>query len=245
MHHGFKSRWWATWNQWKGLGGYVKRRPDNVPAGSWGSTIVYFSPVTKTKIDDDGEEVEDRFFVLRTYTVFNVDQVEGPFDHLRVGCGQGQQASLDERYEQADALIAATGADVRFGGNEAFYSRTQDCIQLPFRHQFATLADFYGVAFHELTHWTEERLGWDRAGNGYALGELIAEIGGCYLCSELGLPTAQALDNHMAYIAHWVQGMQANPRFIFTASAQASKAADYLLAFTRPPIEEPEAALTE
>ena len=85
MRHGFKSRWWATWNQWHALEGRVMRRPDHVPQGQWGATIVFFSPITKSRIDDDGEEVEDRFFVLRTYTVFNVQQVEGPFDHLRVG----------------------------------------------------------------------------------------------------------------------------------------------------------------
>src|SRR3954471_22112780 len=76
--HGFTSKFWATFNQWKALGGAVIRRPDGVPPGRWGTTIVFFRPVTKTQIDPDtGREVEVGFPILRTYTVFNLDQVEG------------------------------------------------------------------------------------------------------------------------------------------------------------------------
>jgi hypothetical protein len=39
--------------------------------------------------------------------------------------------------------------------------------------------------------------------------------------------------------------MKSDPAFIFKASTQASKAADYILAFSRTPVEEPEAALAE
>ena len=37
-----------------------------------------------------------------------------------------------------------------------------------------------------------------------------------------------------AYLANWLKAMRDDPRFIFVASSQASKAADYLLAFSRP-----------
>ena len=35
------------------------------------------SPVTKKVENEQGDLEDDRFFVLRLYTVFNVDQVEG------------------------------------------------------------------------------------------------------------------------------------------------------------------------
>src|SRR5687767_490929 len=35
-------------------------------------------PLTRKDTDENGEEVEERFFVLRSYTVFNLDQVAGP-----------------------------------------------------------------------------------------------------------------------------------------------------------------------
>ncbi len=86
MRHGLKSKWWATFNQWKEMGGQVMRRPDNVPPGEWGTGIIFWSKTTKVEENDDGEEEKKNIFFLRTYTVFNVDQVEGEhLDHLRVG----------------------------------------------------------------------------------------------------------------------------------------------------------------
>ena len=78
----------------------------------------------------------------------------------------------------------------------------------------------------------------------YALGELVAEIGACFLMGESGLPTTDNLDNHAAYLKHWLKGMCDDPKFIFKAAAQASKAADFVLSFSRTPatpepIEEP------
>ena len=38
----------------------------------------------------------------------------------------------------------------------------------------------------------------------------------------------------------WLQAMRNDPRFIFMASAQASKATDFILSFSRKPEEAPE-----
>jgi len=126
--HGLTSKWWATFNQWKQLGGKVMPRPSHVPSGRWGTQIVFWSPVSKTVKDQTGQEEEDRFFVMRTYTVFNVDQVEGDhLDHLRAGQGENDTAGqvvID--YEPAEEAIAATGIAVRHGGTRAFYSPSED-----------------------------------------------------------------------------------------------------------------------
>lgn len=248
MRHNFKSRWWATWNQWQDLGGRVVKRPDDVPPGSWGTTIVFCKPVVKTVTDDNGEEDEEKFFILRTYSVFNLDQVQGEhLDHLRVGYTTMSPVELDRRYERADTAIVATGATIEYGGNQAFYNRKSDYIQLPYRHQFPGLTEFYETAFHELVHWTEHpsRLDWDRTNEGYAMGELIAEIGGCYTAAALGLGTADRLSNHASYLSNWLEAMQNDSRFIFKASTQASRAADYLLSFSQQEAEKPEEALVE
>ena len=76
--------------------------------------------------------------------------------------------------------------------------------------------------------------------NTYALGELVAEIGSCFLCRELGVPASENLENHIAYVGSWLQAMRNDPRFIFMASAQASKATDFILSFSRKPEEAPE-----
>lgn len=153
--HGLQSKWWGTFRQWSDLGGQVKRRPADVPPGQWGTNIVFCRPVSKKTTGDSGEETEDKFFVLRTYTVFNLDQVEGPFDRLRVGSTPFPVHESERRHEHADAVIAATGADIRHGGDRAFYSLTDDYIQLPHRRLFERPEAYYQTAGHELCHWTE------------------------------------------------------------------------------------------
>ena len=241
MRHGFESKFWATYRQWSELGGQVKRRPADIKPGQWGTNIVFFKPVKKTKINDAGEEHEDRFFMMKSYTVFNVDQVEGPLDHLRVGQETDTRNDGEVIFEKAEEAIKATAADIRYGGSRAFYDTNGDYIQMPPRSSFS-MTEFYESIAHELVHWTEpsHRLAWDRKGEGYAAGELIAEIGGCFLCSELGLPTADNMTNHVAYLRNWLDAMKGDPKFIFRASTQASKAVDFLLAFSRREVDQPE-----
>jgi len=237
VRHGMSSRWWGTFNQWKNLGGRVMPRPSHVPPGRWGTQIVFWSPITKTVVNHDGEDEEDRFFVMRAYTVFNVDQVEGDgLDHLRAGREEDAAGRVMD-YEPAEEAIAATGITIRHGGTRAFYSPSEDYVQMPPRASFTETDEYYETVLHELVHATEHpsRLNWSRkeAENTYAMGELVAEIGACYLARELGVPASEGLSNHVAYLGHWLKAMKSDPKFIFTASAQASKATDYLLSFSR------------
>jgi len=252
LKHGFQSRWWGTFRQWSEASGKVMKRPAHVPEGQWGTGIVFWSRTTKKDTDEQGREVEREVFFMKTYHVFNADQVEG-VDHLRVGSAAdaGQPAGPCAAYERAEAAIAAavTGAKttLRFGGDRAFYSPEGDFIQVPHRETFTELDEFYETIFHEMVHATEHpsRLNWNRKDEGYAMGELIAELGACFLARELGVPCSENLTNHAAYLQSWLRAMSDDPRFIFTASSQASKAADYLLAFSQQsdaePTPEPEA----
>jgi antirestriction protein ArdC len=109
--HGFSSKWWGTFHQWKQLGGRVMARPSHVPPGKWGTQICFWRPVIKTVQTDLGDEEVDRFFILRMYTVFNVDQIIG-LDHLKAGQpDNGEPLAVD--YEPADHAIEATGANIR------------------------------------------------------------------------------------------------------------------------------------
>lgn len=235
--HGFTSRYWATYRQWSELGCQVKGRPSHVPSGSWGQHIIFCKPCKKRTSDEQGDETGQTFFMLRTYVVFNADQVEGArIDRFRVGSSPIAMPQLDERYKRAEDVVEATGADIRFGGDQAYYRPSKDFIQMPNREQFSN-GEFFETLFHELCHWTEHptRLNWDRskAGNTYALGELIAELGSCFIAGELGLPIEQSLGNHASYLQHWIDQMKGDSRFIFRASSLASKAADFVLAFSR------------
>ena len=72
----WSSKFWATYRQWESLGGQVMPRPDDVERGEWGATAVLYKPITKTRVVD-GEEVDESFFLLKTFKLFNAQQVLG------------------------------------------------------------------------------------------------------------------------------------------------------------------------
>jgi antirestriction protein ArdC len=242
--HGFSSRFWATYDQWQKLGGQVRKRPDNVKPGHWGTNIVFFRQVKTTKVDAAGEEKVESFPLMKFYTVFNLDQVAGEkLDHLRPST---ETTAQFPDFTEAEKVIAATGAEIKLGGNRAVYTRPVgnfpnhsggDFIRVPERVQFDSQHEFYATCFHELVHWSEVRLGWEGS---YALGELIAEMGACFLCAQTNIPSSDDLSNHTSYLAAWLKSLQDDRKFIFKAAAQASKASEFILKFSRPKVEVPE-----
>jgi len=250
LDHDLGSRWYGTFRQWADLGCQVMRRPDHVEPGRWGTRIVFYRPVTKRHVDPaTGDESEDRFFVMRTWTVFNADQVEGA-DQWQTGDEDTGVAVPD--FEPADSLIAATGADVRHQGDRAFYKRplgdwpnhtNGDYIVVPPRHKFEPVGSYYETLLHELGHWSEVRLGWDHRQAGYAMTELVAEMAASFLSTELGVPQGESLENHASYLKSWLDNMKGDSTFVFKASTQASKVADYLLGFVEQEAARPEPAI--
>lgn len=247
--HGFQSKWWATFNEWRRSGCVVKPRPSDVESGKWGCQIVFYKPVSKTVVNRaTGLQEEDRFFLLRSYTVFNADQVTGEVaERLQVN-QSGPTVVVPPDYEPVEQLIASTNADIRYGGNQALYARPfpanawpnhsdGDFIQMPHRWQFPKLNEFYNVLLHELSHWTEVRRTWTGS---YGMGELIAEMSAAFLSTELRLPQSEDKSNHAQYVKHWLEAMKADSSYIFRASTEASKAADLLLSFVRQPAGEAE-----
>lgn len=246
MSRGYRSRWWGTFEQWKSLGACVRKRPADVEAGNWGTSIVFWKQIKTKKADENGDEKTTSFPLLRYYTVFNLDQVEGEaVDRLRAS-QESQMSSLTADFEPANQAIAATDADIRYGGSKACYirpigqfpnHRDGDYICLPNSSQFDSKHEFYATSLHELVHWSEVRLNWTGS---YAMGELIAEIGAAFLCSELGIPCSDDLQNHTAYLASWRRELKDDQRAILKAASQASKAAKLILGFSRQEAVEPQ-----
>ncbi len=232
----FQSKWWGTFNQ-------VRTSGASVCKGQKATKIVLWKPVSRKRRNEVGEEVDDRFFILKQFSVFNAEQTTG-LDEFRVGALRPEHDTT-ARHDHADAVINSTNAEIRYGGNRAFYSTRSDFIQMPFRSQFDSPESFYETMFHELIHWTEKRLNWDRDSHGYAMGELIAEIGSCFIMGELSLPLTENLDNHIAYINGWLRGMKDDPKFIFKATAQATKAVDHILSFSQQTVAAAEPELEE
>ena len=125
-------------------------------------------------------------------------------------------------YAPAEELIEKTGAEICFGGDRTFYRlptpagswpnhRDGDYIQLPHKSSFVN-GGYYATVLHELGHWSELRLGWNRAKETYAMGELIAELSSCYLAAELNVPNGEPLESHAAYLKSWLKGMYGVPQ---------------------------------
>jgi len=232
MKRGYQSKWFGTFNQVKNAGASVQK-------GAKAVQVILFRPVSRERTNEKGEDVKDKFLVMRTFNVFNVEQTTG-LDQFRVGFAQPTD-TIFERFEAMDRLVAAVGVDLRHGGNKAFHSPGSDYIQMPHRHQFESSEAYYQTLAHEMTHWSEKRIGFDRAKeeNSYSLGELIAELGASFLLAELGLPASENVENCAAYIDHWLSAMRGDTKFIFRAAATASKAVDFLLSHVRTPEEQP------
>lgn len=244
MSRGYSSRFWGTFEQWKGIGAQIRKRPADCKPGQWGTSVIFYRQIKKTRIED-GEEKTDTFPILRTYCVFNIDQVEGDLDYLRAST-DSNSSPLQADYEPAQKAIDATGADIRFGGDRAFYARPcgefphhsgGDFVQVPKQSQFPSCREFYATNFHELVHWSEVRLGWKGS---YAMGELIAEIAACYIAAQLGIPCSDDLSNHTSYLASWLKELQNDPKAILKAASQASKATEFVLGFSRNAEPQPE-----
>jgi Zincin-like metallopeptidase len=176
-----------------------------------------------------GDEPEAIPF-LKRFTVFNAGQCED----LPVNIAPPQPVAENLILPQAEALICATGADIRIGGNRAFYVPSADYIQVSPPAAFFEPINFHRTVCHELGHWSgaPHRLNRDLSGGfgsaSYAREELVAEITGAFVCAALSIePTVR----HADYLGSWLDVLREDNRAIIRAASAASKAADYLLAF--------------
>jgi antirestriction protein ArdC len=230
---GFSAPVWMTYRQAVELGAHVRK-------GERGSPVVYANAITRTETDaKTGDEVERDIHFLKGYTVFNVEQIEGLPDRFHA-LAQQPRLETPERIERADQFFTAIGANVSHGGSRAFYRPSTDTVVMPVFEAFRDAESYYATLAHELTHWTghvsrlPRDFGSRRFGaEGYAVEELVAELGSAFLCADLDLALEPRQD-HADYIAHWLQVLKNDNRAIFTAASHAQRAAEYLHACHSP-----------
>jgi antirestriction protein ArdC len=223
---GYAAPIWMTFRQAQELGGHVRK-------GEHGTQVVYANAITRTEHNDaTGEDEEHRIPYMKAYHVFNVEQIEGLPAHYYAK--NERLGPLPERIAHAEAFFANTGARVEHGGDAASYFPDLDFIRMPPFETFRDAESYYDTRGHETLHWTRHpsRLNRDfgrkRWGDeGYAMEELVAEIGSAFLCADLGL-ALEPREDHAAYVESWLKVLKNDKRAIFTASAAAQKAATYL-----------------
>ena len=222
LSRGFKSPYWLTYKQAADMGGQVKK-------GEHGTRCVFYKPWESTDTNKDTGETETvKGAILKTFTAFNLDQIDGI-----EGPDREERPAFEIR-AAAEALLQHTPAPIIEGGHKACYIPSRDEIHMPARETFVSPEGFYSVACHEMTHSTGHKSRLDRqfstrfGDEGYAMEELVAELGAAFLAAEIGILGATRED-HAHYLASWVRVLRGDKKAIFTAAAAASKAAAYIM----------------
>jgi antirestriction protein ArdC len=226
LEKGYAAPIWMTFKQALDLKAHVRK-------GEQGGLVVYADKIIRTETDaNTGEEAEHAIPFMKGYTVFNVEQIEGLPEHY-YGKPQARPEPV-QRIGHAESFLEATGANILHGGSRACYVISTDNIHMPCIDFFRDAESYYSVRAHETVHWTrhESRLNRDfgrqRFGDeGYAMEELVAELGSAFLCADLAL-TPEVREDHASYISSWIKVLRNDKRAVFTAASQAQRAADFL-----------------
>lgn len=226
---------WCTFDQAKEKGWHVK-------PGEKGTHVEFYKFDEKPKVDEfgdpvlgeDGKQEVEKSVIIRNYVVFHASQIEGIEPY------QPKNRNQIEDNEKAERILRESGAEIRQGGNEAFYNRTEDYLQVPEKGQFNSQADYYATCLHELGHWTghpsrlNRETSSDMHSETYAKEELVAEITSMFVSAETGIPqTQEHFDNHAAYVDYWVKAVKEDPNALFRAVNQAQKASEEILKYER------------
>ncbi len=223
---GYASPTWMTFKQAQAVGACVRK-------GEKGSMVVYANAIIRTETDaGTGEDSERRIPFLKSYTVFNVAQIDG-LRPMPPTPETADRLSEADRMKSVDAFFAMVGADVRHGGTRAFYAPSLDAIAMPPFAAFESPGSYYATLGHEHIHWTGHSRRLDRlekapkASEPYAREELVAELGAAFLCADLGV-SDEPREDHASYLASWLKVLREDKRAIVTAASAAQRAVNFL-----------------
>jgi antirestriction protein ArdC len=224
---GFSRNYFLTFKQLMALNGQTRIRK-----GEKSIPVIFWKRLVK---EEFAEEIKTTY-LLRYYSVFNVDQCIGiPEEKIPV---TSNNPDLN-RMEKLEAIIEEMPKRPRIQHkeNQAYYNPVQDFINMPKMNNFKSTEAYFGTLYHELIHATghSSRIGRNEVmestnfgSEPYSMEELVAEIGACYLKSYTGIDTKD-FNNNVAYIQNWLSVLQNDKKFIIYASARAQKAVDYVL----------------
>lgn len=227
--HGHTLAHWMTAGRAARLGGRVRAREP-------GALVLYAgrlrpaAPPVGVPPDADAEAAGVPF--VKAWTVWNAGQIDGLPDRFHAPRPATPATPLP--IARADRFFRRCGATVRHGGDVAAYSPSADLIRMPPMGRFRDAESYYATLAHEHVHWTghPKRLGRDlgrqrRGDAGYALEELVAELGAALLCARLAL-TPEPLPEHAAYIAEWLTVLERDPARLLALAGHAQRAVDWL-----------------
>lgn len=232
---------WLTFNQAKAAGAQVRKGEKSTSIQYWKfeEEQTKRDENNKPVLDGKGDPLKVRVRLERPKmfmaNVFNAEQIDGlPLYQKPVQTWNA--------LERAETILQASGADIRHGGDRAYYRPSTDNIQLPDKAQFPSADNYYATALHELGHWTGHGSRLDRdlshpfGSEGYAKEELRAEIASMILGDELGI--GHDPGQHVSYVQSWIKALQNDPLEIFRAASDAEKIQTFVLGLEQQQIQE-------
>jgi antirestriction protein ArdC len=239
FERGYTTPYWATYRQAKEKGWNVKKGAKSAMVTFWKEYVgesTSDNNIEETIIDENGVEKKtvnknERKFVLRYYTIFNLDEVEG--------CEMPKDDTKDDDFTVIANTVSIPsdycknqGIEVQKTLNGAsFYAPLNDSIGLaPVKPEF-----FVPVFAHECVHSTGNKKRLDRFDSDifvekieYSFEELIAEIGSAMLCSQMNIEFS--IENSASYVSGWAEFLKEDKKTaIVRASAKAQKAVEFIL----------------
>ncbi|MEA5416213.1 ArdC family protein [Synechococcus sp. BA-132 BA5] len=222
----------------KGSQGVRILRPQlNRRSEAGGSGIPDTSDRTSASNTADATPAERTWISFRPVVVFNAGDLDGDRLGELIAQRQREAGSLarpePERLAAAESLLGAWPVPVSYGGERACYLPQIDRIQLPERRAFLSAAGFYATWAHEAIHSTghTSRLNRDLSGRcgskAYAREELVAELGSVLLGDRLEI--GSALENHAAYLGHWIELLRQSPHVLYQVLGEARQAVELVV----------------
>ena len=234
MERGFSDPRWISFKQCQENGWKVKK-------GAKSEKIYFSKPLMvderelatgKILIDaETGKPRQKQIPFLQVSPVFNAQEIDGIPPLVPSEVTFSPIAAGEE-------ILKRSPVEIRTGGNRAFYNPASDSIAIPDMAQFISQESFYSTAAHEIIHSTGHKDRCNRefgkrfGDNAYAYEEMIAEMGSLQLAMETGLPSQ--IENHASYVEHWLSVLKSDKKAIFSASAQATKAVNFIMGRQQP-----------
>lgn len=204
-----------------------------VRKGERGTTVVFYKRIERKEDAshrDAGVTGKDSFLcLLRGSIVFHASQIDGFPDYVPLAADAVPWRTPDA----VEIILAASGADIRYGGSEALFLPATDHIQLPPVASFKSPEAFAHTALHELGHFAAAKPQLDISEGGrfgseaYAMEELVVSLAADNVCAVLGI--AADLGNTASYVESWLNCLRQDKRAIFRAASSAQRIADYIL----------------
>lgn len=227
---GYKDPYWITFNQCTSIGCHVRK-------GEKGTRIILWQ--FNKKENALGELKESAF--MKTYTIFNVAQIDGLSDKLKALIEKNRDIPLEfSPINACENLVngysPGRGPTIVHKQQQAYYMPVADLVNMPVKESFSSAEKYYAILFHELAHSTGHgtrlaRIGiTDRsqfASHAYSKEELIAEMTSAFLCAHSGIDNT-TIENSAAYIQNWLGALKGNSKMVIQAASAAQKAVDYI-----------------